>query len=397
MDWFKIAEEFNNQIQQEKDYTRWMTGYKQPSMLDNISNGVQEAKLFNAKKTVSNFPKITGGTELSPLVSNGSTAKSSFGAFLKGAGGFGNLAKVGTSAFGLVNSIPGVKADYQDGFSKALDIGGTATGIAGSLGSLGVGTGLGLASSAIPVVGWGIAAATLANNVFGKRAGDHAIGADAVVGSGYNSLTKDVGGVGKKTTLTGNLFGYKGNRTNTINHKRELMDTRRAISSGIGYANNSNILAASNTSQDIASKNYQKLIGGQKTNILAAKKGTKLSLLKSIKERVTGRIEKVEPEQKNVIPSGALHARKNNLPEEIASEVTHKGIPVISKDGDKIQQHAEIENSELILTKKVTVQIEELLKRFEEGNENAAVEAGKLLAYEILENTEDNVGLLETI
>lgn len=99
----------------------------------------------------------------------------------------------------------------------------------------------------------------------------------------------------------------------------------------------------------------------------------------------------------NVIPEGALHARKNNMDIE---GITKKGIPVISEDGGKIQQHAEIERNEVILRLEVTQKIEELSKVYysesssEEEKEKAALEAGKLLSDEIINNTQDNTGLI---
>lgn len=102
----------------------------------------------------------------------------------------------------------------------------------------------------------------------------------------------------------------------------------------------------------------------------------------------------------NVIPEGALHARKHNLPEEIASQVTDKGIPVVTfEEGGDIKQHAEIEHSEIIFHKTTTDELEKLFKQYndsqsDEEKENIALECGKFLALEILENTEDNVGIL---
>jgi hypothetical protein len=38
--------------------------------------------------------------------------------------------------------------------------------------------------------------------------------------------------------------------------------------------------------------------------------------------------------QMNVIPEGALHARKNNMDLAKEGEITHKGIPVVDNDGN---------------------------------------------------------------
>lgn len=105
----------------------------------------------------------------------------------------------------------------------------------------------------------------------------------------------------------------------------------------------------------------------------------------------------------NVIPEGALHARKHNLPEEISEHVTRKGIPVITlEDGDKIIQHAEVEVNEIIFHKKTTDKLEDFFKRFNEAEtkkekDKLAIEAGKFLTTEILENTDDNTGLLQEV
>lgn len=94
----------------------------------------------------------------------------------------------------------------------------------------------------------------------------------------------------------------------------------------------------------------------------------------------------------NVIPEGALHARLHHMDME---GITKKGIPVITKeDGGEIVQHAEIERDEIIFTKEVTEKLEDLYKK---GTDEAAIEAGKILAKEIMENTQDNTGLMQTI
>lgn len=100
----------------------------------------------------------------------------------------------------------------------------------------------------------------------------------------------------------------------------------------------------------------------------------------------------------NVIPDGALHARKHNMN---LDGITEKGIPVVSeKDNGKIEQQAEIERNEVILRLEVTQKLEELENKFyseestQEEKDKCALEAGKLLVYELLENTIDNTGLL---
>lgn len=90
----------------------------------------------------------------------------------------------------------------------------------------------------------------------------------------------------------------------------------------------------------------------------------------------------------NIIPEGALHARKHNMD---IDNITKKGIPVVDNNG---QQQAEIEKNEIIFRKEVTDKLEQLAK---EGSEQAAIEAGELLVKEIFENTDDKTGLIEEV
>lgn len=100
--------------------------------------------------------------------------------------------------------------------------------------------------------------------------------------------------------------------------------------------------------------------------------------------------------QKNVIPEGALHARKHNM--EHAEGLTKKGIPVIDNNGE---QQAEVEKNEIILNLQLTKQLEEMQKKYssdettQKEKDEIALEAGKILVYEILYNTEDRTSLIK--
>ena len=98
----------------------------------------------------------------------------------------------------------------------------------------------------------------------------------------------------------------------------------------------------------------------------------------------------------NIIPEGALHARKHNLD---IDGITKKGIPVVSESEDgKIEQQAEIEHSEIIFRLEVTEQIEECRKKYEETKDDSyAIEIGKLLTKEILYNTDDRTNLINQV
>lgn len=104
--------------------------------------------------------------------------------------------------------------------------------------------------------------------------------------------------------------------------------------------------------------------------------------------------------QMNLIPEGALHARKNNL-EGAGEDFTAKGIPVMTTDGK--EQVAEIEHSEIILNKELTDFIEENYKKFksdetsEKEKDELAIKVGKKLVKDILTNTDDRTNLIETV
>jgi len=118
-----------------------------------------------------------------------------------------------------------------------------------------------------------------------------------------------------------------------------------------------------------------------------------------------GKIYKVSPQafkqggQMNVIPEGALHARKNNM-EGAGEDFTAKGIPVIDNQGE---QQAEIEKNEVIFTKELTDFIENNLKKFnldETSNsekDEIAIKVGKRLVKELLTNTDDRTGLISEV
>ena len=184
-------------------------------------------------------------------------------------------------------------------------------------------------------------------------------------------------------------------------------------------------LASANTTGAVNSSNQWALSGGLGTKALVAKKGAKINpaeLRSLVKKAHCGiKINKISsfkdndfssilsiPQkfqnggQMNVIPDGALHARKNNLPDDISEQVTNKGIPVVTyEEGGDIKQHAEIEVNEIIFNKDATDKFEDLFKQWKEADDEKkkelSIECGKFLASEILENTTDNTGLLNTV
>ena len=156
-----------------------------------------------------------------------------------------------------------------------------------------------------------------------------------------------------------------------------------------------------NAMQNINTVNYQKNIQGYQPNYMhIGKQGMKIE--KQEEDFIIPDISDFNPiiatEEEvlkfkeggsfNIIPDGALHARKNNMDVE---GITKKGIPVVDKEGN---QQAEIEKNEIIFRKEVTNQIEEAIK---DGSDKKAIEIGKLLVKEIFKNTKDNTGLIQEL
>lgn len=121
-----------------------------------------------------------------------------------------------------------------------------------------------------------------------------------------------------------------------------------------------------------------------------------------------GQLQDIEVSQEqSVLPDGALHKNKHNLELE---HVTHKGVPVITVDGDaetfgdikaqenSITQHAEVEALEVIFSKELTDFIEEKRKEWHESGSNEILEeVGKRVTKELLENTKDTTGMIESM
>lgn len=121
------------------------------------------------------------------------------------------------------------------------------------------------------------------------------------------------------------------------------------------------------------------------------------------------KLENIEvSEEKSVIPEGALHKNKHD---DFGLDVTKKGIPVITVKDDDVEtleeiqaqeesvvQHAEIEHNEIIFSKELTDFIEEKRNEWHKSNDdNICLEVGMRLVKEIMENTDDNTGLIDKI
>lgn len=354
---------------------------------------------------------------------------------------------------GSLTSVIGNSSPYQAAI-KAADKTKKITGLFGKAG------GLSKANNTLNkeiIKGSGISTGAVANGVlsvadsFIPKAEDKASKITSGVFNGLSSVASFVPGIGTVASVAlkglGSLFGagvksVKGNAANELvdtsssytgedalaSKKFGLLGLRgakkyaglvaqrqinRDLAADVLQEGKDDLLAANNVQQyqmrDTLSKN-----GDDWMYTLRAKQGAKIKEVKRLSSLYNKRLISKEPLKEgttvefknggsiNVIPEGALHARKNNLT-EINPElegITKKGIPVISKEeGGEMIQHAEIERSEIIFSLEVTKKLESLREQYNKSEDksekdNLAIEAGKLLAQQIMENTIDNTGEL---
>ena len=193
----------------------------------------------------------------------------------------------------------------------------------------------------------------------------------------------------------GYLFG-----SNNINNLITEANRKNAILTEIGRVNT--LRKQSDYGQDLATQNQHIYAGSNYAQSVVGKKGMKIASVDEIKKilELRKQDEDIQSFQNggiigidvNVIPEGKYHAHNNHLGElnEDYEDLTKKGIPVVvHSEGGELEQIAEIEKMELIFRLEVTEKLEEL---FKDGSDEAMIEAGKLVAVEIMENTQDNSG-----
>ena len=226
----------------------------------------------------------------------------------------------------------------------------------------------------------------------------------------------------------GSIFGQKGLRE----ANQALANAGRLQNNMASIVEENKMLADSIVNQqDMNNQQYFNMMNGVdwSNSVLSTKKGGILPSAYQIAHRVAykhkKREEQVLPEfvpqmisdqlidmfqkggQMSLLPEGALHKDKHHIEEvrdDLKGEITHKGIPVvtIAKDGKQVEQVAEIEHSEWILSADLTDKIEKLRDQYNNSDDpqekqEYAIEAGQLISDEIMENTDDRVGLIKKI
>ncbi|MBO7211748.1 MAG: hypothetical protein J6V44_12190 [Methanobrevibacter sp.] len=150
-------------------------------------------------------------------------------------------------------------------------------------------------------------------------------------------------------------------------------------------------LEGSRTAIDSLQNQHLNRLQGTNNQVIVGKQGMVLPNIQDVRKILSTRKFQAGGKM-NVIVEGAFHSRKNHLSElnPELEDITPKGIPVITRgEGGEIIQTAEVEQKELILHLELTQKLEAL---YQDGSEEAMIEAGKLLAEEIMNNTDDRTG-----
>jgi hypothetical protein len=194
------------------------------------------------------------------------------------------------------------------------------------------------------------------------------------------------------------LFGKR-----KANKYIKLMNERNELITDISQTNT--LRKQSDYGTDLAQQNLNRYAGTNYMDMRMGRSGLKLDSLMEIRTMLANRHSETKEVEKftnggvlegtNMIPSGKLHKELHHIEDsdsELAENLTRKGIPVVAlSEGGEIEQVAEIEHSEITLSKALTDKLEELRK---DGSEEAMIEAGKILVEEIMFNTDDKMGII---
>lgn len=213
----------------------------------------------------------------------------------------------------------------------------------------------------------------------------------------YSDTVQDInaaGDLGEKRLLFGkgktNSFIQEQNRNNRLLTDISQTNTLRKKSD---YGNN------------LAQQNLNRYAGTNYMDMRVGRNGLKLMSIEEVRSLLANRKIAEESVEKfanggvleggNVMPVGKLHKELHHMDDsdpELAEGLTRKGIPVVAlSEGGEVEQVAEIERDEWIMTKELTDKIEALWK---DGSEDAMIEAGKILVEELLFNTNDKNGII---
>ena len=373
-----------------------------PSIIQQLDQNSSNFDLLATANNMIQMKDLKGGTSLIKTDLNKFLGNVGKTGFLSKANGSlnkelikGSRLSIGSAANGVLSVADRFIPQAEDKASKITS---------------GVFNGLSTVASFVPGIG------TLASVALKGLGSLFGAGVKSVKGNTANELVDTSSSYTGEDALASKKFGLLGLRG--AKKYAGLVARRqynRDLAANVLQEGKDDLLAANNVQQqqmkDALSKNGDDWMY---TNTLSAKNGAKIKEVKRLSSLYNKRLISKEPLKEgttvefknggsiNVIPEGALHARKNNLT-EINPElegITKKGIPVISKEeGGEMIQHAEIERSEIIFNLETTKKLESLREQYNKSEDkaekdNLAIEAGKLLAQQIMENTIDNTGEL---
>lgn len=342
-------------------------------------------------------------SKFKPLNTNNNKS-SKFGSSLKGAGSFiGNnasLISAGLDAFSTArNAGKSSKAqtdptalavkDSIKGALNSIPVWGQVINLADSLFGA-IGGGLGSATtgdkilSAIPVTGNLVSMFTGKTKEFKGDISDISTGEFG--GVVQDSLdAKDISGV--KSIAKGKLNRQITKAQNQFDKTSDIINyNKKRLNNDIGSSFQSALLDQYSGNQQLTKVGKR----GMKFPELENARLILKSLNKPQKFQLGGKM--------NLLPDGELHARKHDIEKydkDLEGKITKKGIPVITNDGT---QTAEIEKEEWVLRKEFTDKIESLYKQYKDTNsDEIAIEAGKLVCFELLKNTDDRSRLIKSV
>lgn len=425
---------------------------QQPLSTQPQINGQSSPNLGQQSSTQANLPVSTSSTS-SFLNNMKTAGAGALGGMVAGMGvnALGNLlgankSKAGQMATGVVSQIIGnigstVGSNLVSGASAFSNLGSSLTSVSnlaqGGMGlanialdvfdpvkkskaenitNIGLGAaGLGAALAGAGPVGWTAGGLLLAGNILGHAFGqktesftsnkdllaqtngsyggstDKILTAESLAGkkyslwnnSGRHKADEKIFEAKRQQNTINNVIGYNNDRRDIAQSNSGILHTGREMELAGGY----NLTGTRSGKQGMVIQKRSEIFLTKPTDEF--KDGGSLSKEPTFIELVTIVDEFQQGGSINVIPEGALHARKHNMNIE---GITTKGIPVVSeKEGGELEQQAEIEKEEIIFRLEVTKKLEELAK---DGSDEAAIEAGKLLVNEILYNTDDRTNNL---
>lgn len=345
------------------------------------------------------------------------------GGFFKRMGGMGSLGNMASTVSSLIPQTEqsglttGLNAGYDAAANAVSAIPGVGTIIGGAM-KIG-----GMLSDGLTALGVGTDQMTTTDkildskfmklnpigliNSFGAKKADTIVkdnDAFEQVGSSYGGTTDVVDNALEKSGKKYGLLSGKGrNKANREIARAKLQQTK------MGNIADEARDAFSNQSASLSMINNRNLLGMtggyQQRGSYIGRNGLKLPSAEEM-QRAVETVARIRQQKKeapktieefkeggkmNVIPEGALHAHKHHMD---VDGITPKGIAVVTQEEGGVVQHAEIERNEIIFTKEVTEELERLYK---DGSDEAAIQAGKLIAKQIIENTQDNTGLISEV